>query len=152
MRYDRPLKSYRQRFTRRTLLRCAAGAIGITSAGILAGCGWLGSGSGENDIVVEMNDDMLFDPHPVTISVGTQVTFTNVSTGFVHTATCDPALDTDDALILLPDGAEPWDSGNVQPGASWAWRFETPGEYRYVCVPHVMAGMIGTIVVEQTGA
>jgi plastocyanin len=112
----------------------------------------LGSGYGEDDIVVEMNDDMLFDPDPVTITVGTKVTFTNVSTGFVHTATCDPALDTGDALILLPDGAEPWDSGNVQPGASWAWRFETPGEYRYVCVPHVMAGMIGTIVVEQTGA
>jgi plastocyanin len=152
MHHEPPVNGYQQRFARRALVRSAIGIAGIISTGPLAGCGSIGGASDSGGFVVEMNDEMIFDPDPVTITVGTQVTFTNVSTGFVHTATCDPALDTGDALILLPDSAEPWDSGNVQPGASWAWRFETPGEYRYVCVPHVMAGMIGTIVVEQTGA
>ncbi len=135
MHHEPTVNGYHQRFTRRALVQSAVGALGIISTGLLAGCGSNGSASGGGDIVVEMNDDMRFDPDPLTIPVGTKVTFTNVSTGFVHTATCDPSLVADDALVMLPEGAEPWDSGNVQPGASWAWRFDTPGEYRYVCLP-----------------
>lgn len=96
-----------------------------------------------------MNDEMQFEPESVTISVRTTVRFENVGGRMVHTATCDPALATGRGNMLLPDGAAAWDSGNIEPGATWRHRFDDPGEYRYVCLPHELASMIGTIVVED---
>jgi plastocyanin len=36
----------------------------------------------------------------------------------------------------------------LQPGDSYSHTFTTPGEYRYICIPHVLSGMRGTITVE----
>ncbi len=70
-----------------------------------------------------------------------------------HTATDDPAknpvADQFPEYSVLPDGADPWDSGILQPGESFSYTFTVPGTYSYFCLPHVLSGMLGTV--EVTG-
>ncbi len=102
---------------------------------------------GENH-VVEMNDQLKFDPETITVRVGDSVTW--ITTGAVpHTSTCDPSKTSNPDNVSLPDGAEPWDSGNVAQDEEFTHTFEVAGEYKYICVPHELAGMIGTVVVEE---
>jgi plastocyanin len=70
-----------------------------------------------------------FTPAQLTIKVGETVTWNNTNS-MLHTVT------SDDGLF----------DANVQPGASFAYTFDTAGTYAYVCTLH--PGMAGTIVVE----
>jgi plastocyanin len=74
--------------------------------------------------------DYAFMPPTLTVPAGTTVTWTNAD-AVPHTATAS-------------DGA--FDSGNLNPGQSFAFTFATPGSYAYVCQYH--AGMQGTIDVQ----
>lgn len=99
----------------------------------------------------EAADQLRFDPKEVTIKVGQTITWTNPSQ-MVHTATCDhtqnPVDNTHPEYIQLPDGAEPWGSEMMQPGDTFSHTFTVPGEYKYICIPHVLSGMRATITVE----
>lgn len=86
-------------------------------------------------------------PAQLTIKVGETVTWRNRST-IDHTVTGDPAKVLNRANVRLPAGAAPWDSGAIAAGTSWSRRFDVPGEYRYCCLPHELAGMVGTLLVE----
>ncbi len=44
---------------------------------------------------------------------------------------------------------EGWDSGFIAGGRSFSRRFTEPGTYRYFCIPHEGAGMLGTVIVER---
>jgi len=92
-----------------------------------------------------------FDPPELTIKLGQTVTWKNDSQ-MPHTATCDPAQNpiakSHPEYIQLPAGAEPWGSEMLQPGDSYSHTFTVAGEYKYICIPHVMSGMRGTITVE----
>ncbi|HSH46892.1 MAG TPA: plastocyanin/azurin family copper-binding protein, partial [Longimicrobiales bacterium] len=66
----------------------------------------------------------------------------------LHTVTADPASAVERDNVVLPETAEPFNSGDMPPGAEFSHRFTVPGEYRYVCVPHEMAGMVGVVIVE----
>ncbi|MGI8483425.1 MAG: cupredoxin domain-containing protein [Thermomicrobiales bacterium] len=70
-----------------------------------------------------------------------------------HTATGDPEQNPVAAshpeYIALSDGAAPWGSDLLQPSDSYSYIFDVPGEYKYICIRHVMSGMRGTIVVEE---
>src|SRR5829696_3796940 len=74
--------------------------------------------------------DYAFSPPMLTVAAGTTVTWTNAD-AVPHTATAS-------------DGT--FDSGNLNPGQTFAFTFKTPGSYPYVCQYH--AGMQGTIVVQ----
>lgn len=78
---------------------------------------------------VRMTDALTFSPATVRIEAGQSVRWTNPSK-VVHTAT-----------------GESFDSGDVAPGQSYSHTFKAPGRYRYVCVPHEGAGMVGTVIV-----
>jgi plastocyanin len=95
-------------------------------------------------------DQLRFDPPHVTIEAGQTITWKNESQ-MPHTATGDPAQNpvakSHPAYIELPAGAEPWGSEMLQPGDSYSHTFITPGEYRYICIPHVLSGMRGSIAV-----
>ena len=74
--------------------------------------------------------DLAFSPDAITVAVGTTVVWTN--TGAVpHTVTA-------------ADGT--FDSGVLDPGASFAHTFTEPGTYAYQCALHPQ--MQGTVVVE----
>jgi plastocyanin len=95
---------------------------------------------------VDMNDQLTFAPKQIEVSVGEQVTWRNV--GKVgHTVTADKSKAADPSLVSIPAGTKPWDSGFVNEGESFSRRFDKPGTYRYICIPHEGAGMVGTVVV-----
>ena len=65
----------------------------------------------------------------------------------VHTVTADPSQAMEADNVRLPSGAGAFDSGDIGPGGSFTWTFRERGEYRYVCIPHEGAAMVGTIMV-----
>ena len=130
-------------WTRRGVLRMAGGVALASASVLLTACG----GSSSNSSTVEMSDKMTFIPNRLTIRVGTSVSWRNTS-DFIHTATADPRKVQNPALVTLPSAAAPWDSGTLSRGQTWEHRFDIAGTYRYVCVPHELGGMVGTIIVE----
>jgi plastocyanin len=95
-----------------------------------------------------MTNQLRFTPDTVRIRVGETVRWTN-SSDVVHTVTADPARATDESRVSLPEGASTFDSGDLAPGATFEQTFTVAGEYRYICVPHELAGMLGVVIVEE---
>jgi plastocyanin len=104
------------------------------------------------EVTVGFTPDLRFDPEELVIHVGTTVRWINDSP-MPHTATGDPEQnpvnESNPEYVTLPDGAEPWGSELLQPGGEYSHTFDVPGVYDYICIPHVMAGMRGTITVED---
>ncbi|MEJ2306489.1 MAG: plastocyanin/azurin family copper-binding protein [candidate division WOR-3 bacterium] len=79
---------------------------------------------------------------PETLSVVTGDTVVWVNNGIVaHTATSGTSCN--------PDGL--WDSGLVSPGDSFSFAFDSAADYSYFCIPHCNLGMIGLIIVGESG-
>ena len=102
--------------------------------------------SGEVAAVVTMDDQLRYEPAAVIISVGQAVRWANTS-AVIHTVTADPSRAAQEANVRLPSGVDAFDSGDIGPGGSFTWTFTVPGEYRYICIPHEGAAMVGTIMV-----
>ncbi len=100
----------------------------------------------ENVIIVEMNDKLRFVPTGITINAGDTVEWWNTRS-IPHTVTADPRLVPSSKNVELPDGAEPFDSGWVKSGQRFRYTFSEPGVYRYICLPHEQAPMLGTVIV-----
>lgn len=98
--------------------------------------------------VVEMTDGLRYIPASVTVRVGDTVEWRNTGT-VAHTVTADPSKANDPSHVVLPEGAETFDSGTIIGGASWSHTFDVPGRYAYFCVPHEQQGMLGEVIVEQ---
>jgi len=77
-----------------------------------------------------------FSPNPVTVDLGTIVTWSNTDTA-AHTATSGSAADG-------PDGV--WDSSLMYPGDSYTTPKLSSGEYPYFCMIHPW--MTGVIIVK----
>ncbi len=96
--------------------------------------------------VVEMNDKLRFVPTQITIKAGDTVEWRNIGS-IPHTVTADPRRASSSTNVELPDGAEAFDSGLVTGGQWFRYTFSEPGVYRYVCLPHEPARMLGTVIV-----
>lgn len=104
------------------------------------------------EIRTKSDDDgarVWFDPIGVLVTPGTLVRWVNDAN--VHTATAyHPANDCH--ALRIPAQATPWDSDYlINPGDSFAVTLLLPGVYDYFCAPHEAAGMVGRIVVADTG-
>lgn len=75
-----------------------------------------------------------FSPATLTVQVGDTVTWKNNDASIPHTSQSDGN----------------WNSGNMAPGATFSFTFNTPGTYTYYCLYHRGMGMIGTIIVQGT--
>ena len=104
--------------------------------------------SGEVAAEITLTNQLRYEPAAVAISAGQAVRWRNTS-ALIHTVTADPSKAAQAANVRLPAGVDAFDfdSGDIAPGESFTWTFNAPGEYRYVCVPHEGAAMVGTIVV-----
>lgn len=101
------------------------------------------------ELVVTMTNQLAFAPDTLRVAAGETVVWRNTSE-VVHTVTFDPARAVNPTNVALPAGAEPFDSGDMAPGAEFRHTFTMPGEYRYICIPHELAGrMLGVVIVEQ---
>lgn len=99
---------------------------------------------------VNITNMLQFEPHEVTIQAGQAVLWTNTSFD-MHTVTCDPSLAANPDDVRLPEGAEPFNSTLIGPNKTFAKTFPTPGRYRYFCIPHEATGMVGVVIVTNSG-
>jgi plastocyanin len=79
---------------------------------------------------------LTFAPTEVHVAPGATVLWTN-SSPLGHTVTADD---------------ESFDSGNVEPDATFSMTFDSPGTYQYYCAPHGspgLHGMAATIIVDD---
>ena len=125
-----------------TLSRYFGGRSGTAGQSVTAGPSPPGAA-----VVVEMDNALRYLPATVTVRVGETVTWRNTSE-VVHTVTADPEKAAQASNASLPEGATPFDSGDLAPGEAFSYTFRTPGTYRYFCIPHELAGLVGTVVVE----
>ncbi len=98
--------------------------------------------------VVLMTDKLKYDPDLITVKIGDTVEWKN-SSRFVHTVTADPSLAVWEEDASVPEGAETFNSGDIEPGETFRHTFEVPGEYRYFCIPHEISGMKAKVMVEE---
>lgn len=75
--------------------------------------------------------ELAFTPARLEVPAGTTIVWRNRD-AVVHTVTAD-------------NGS--WDSGGIEPGATWRRRFDRPGTYRFHCTPHPF--MKGVVVVRS---
>ena len=119
---------------------------------LLAGCNTSGPAydlpPGIYDQIVDMTSTLGFSPQTVSIRADQVVLWRNQSL-FAHTVTFDRAQADDPNDVVVPVGAEPFASGDIPPGETFAHKFTVPGTYRYVCLKHEGEGMTGTIIVSQ---
>lgn len=109
---------------------------------IMTGCSDSPTDSGnDNDLpdgdVVEMVGHS-FSPAEIEVTVGTTVTWVNESNE-AHTVTSGSGGNHDGIF----------DSGAVDPGDQFTFTFEETGTYDYFCIPHLEAGMTGTVTVVE---
>ena len=93
-------------------------------------------GANPNQVICKNNR---FSPDSLTIKVGTTVTWTNEDS-YVHTVTSG-ASPTDRSGLF--------DSGNLNKGETFSFKFDKAGTFDYFCIPHYSLGMIGKIIVTK---
>ncbi|NWK04937.1 PEFG-CTERM sorting domain-containing protein [Marine Group I thaumarchaeote] len=82
-----------------------------------------------------------FIPNPVTVELGTIVTWSNTDTA-AHTASSGTAAGG--------DMGEVWNSSLIMAGGSFSYTTDTVGSFDYFCMVHPW--MAGTLIVEEVGA
>ena len=75
--------------------------------------------SAQDEMTVSIQD-FFFEPDQLTVAPGTTVTWVNDGEQ-PHTSTADDGM---------------WDSGTLQPGESFSFTFDDPGDYSYFCEIH----------------
>jgi plastocyanin len=126
---------------------------GIPGASPIPGPGAVASPVTENGpsfTVNMMTGEHRYSPATLDVPVGARVTWHNASQ-VPHTVTADPSHPAQAALVALPEGADPFDSGPVQPNENFSTTLTQSGEYRYYCTLHWSQGMVATITVGATG-
>jgi plastocyanin len=100
-------------------------------------------------VVIKMADKQPFyTPAKVAIKVGETVQWVN-NGETVHSVSTSAANAQNRNDTSMPKGAAAFDSGFIPPGGDYSYTFTVPGTYRYFCLPHEKAGMVGVIVVKK---
>ncbi|MBF6560869.1 MAG: hypothetical protein IVW56_11295 [Candidatus Binataceae bacterium] len=100
-------------------------------------------------LVIKMTDKPpMYEPTKATVKVGDTVEWVN-DAKTLHSVTADPDSAQKPGDVSLPPGAQPFDSGFMQPGATFDYTFKVAGTYKYLCLPHEKDGMIGYLVVTK---
>ncbi|HEX2091860.1 MAG TPA: plastocyanin/azurin family copper-binding protein [Longimicrobiaceae bacterium] len=112
--------------------------VATIGAAAAAACSEGGGGTGPDPQVQEIriNQSFAFAPTSVTVSPGTTIRWINDSSTF-HTVTSETGA---------------WTEGQLtSQGSTFQVTLNTPGTYRYRCVPHstnFTSGMVGVIIVQ----
>jgi plastocyanin len=123
------------RWTRRELI--------ILLGGLVAGCS---TAPHEPDYTVTIQRNATFEPSSLVVPAGSLIAWHNRADS-VHTVTADPENVRHLQRVSLPEGALPFDSGNLFPGDRWVHTFDVPGSYIYGCRYHPSVEMFGSVTV-----
>ncbi|WP_416839334.1 cupredoxin domain-containing protein [Haloferax sp. DFSO52] len=120
----------------------------------LAGCAATLASDGDFDVGMTAT---AFTPPTVTIEVGDTVVWKNTSSRG-HTVTAYEAVLPEGAAFFASGGYDDEQTardaysnslgGLINSNETYSYTFDVPGEYKYLCIPHEQAGMVGTVVVE----
>ena len=136
--------------SRRSVMRFGLGTVAFASVFGLAACGRSGPAyrtkTPGDATVVTMHIKLKFNPANIAVQVGDTVEWRNRSL-FTHTVTADKSLAKNPEHVVLPVGAEPFDSGDIPPGEVFRHTFTVAGEYAYFCIPHERHNMLGKVTV-----
>ena len=143
----RPVQGGAIRTTMTSTIRAAVGFLGVVA--IVTSVPALPAGAaGKPALVIKMSDKPpRFMPDKATIKVGDTVEWVN-NAKTLHSVDADPDMAQRKQDVVLPKGAKPFDSGFMQPGATFDYTFTVPGTYNYTCVPHEKDAMNGIIIVK----
>jgi len=102
-----------------------------------------------NPLVIKMYDKAPFyAPGKVSIKAGESVRWENDGET-VHSVSTAAANAQNPKDTAMPKGAVSFDSGFIPPGGDYSYTFTVPGTYRYFCLPHEKAGMVGVVIVKK---
>jgi plastocyanin len=145
---------------RRSFLAAAgAAAAGLGGATATAGCLGIATGAGlsEDEYDVGMSSNA-FLPARYEAAVGDTVVWGNTSAR-AHTITAVQSELPEGAAYFASGGfdsqsaaTDGWQSGlegGVSPDGTYEHTFEVAGEFPYYCIPHIAAGMKGTVIVSE---
>ena len=133
---------------RRMMLRVAIVTLAAAVAAALALLPNPAKAAG-NPIVIKMSDKAPFyAPEKVSVKVGDSVQWVNDGQT-VHSVSTAAANAQNRKDTSMPKGAVAFDSGFIPPGGDYSHTFTVPGTYRYFCLPHEKAGMVGMVVVKK---
>jgi plastocyanin len=133
---------------RRMILRIAIVAIAVAAAAAVSLLPNPAKAAG-SPIVIKMSDHAPFyAPEKISIKVGESVQWVNDGQT-VHSVSTAAANAQNPKDTSMPKGAVAFDSGFIPPGGDYSYTFTVPGIYRYFCLPHEKAGMVGVIVVKK---
>lgn len=118
-------------------------SLAAVSVVAIAGCAPKGEGK---TYTVTMRGPHQFEPSSLEIPVGSTVVWTNLDSR-VHTVTADPALAENAGHVVLPEGVDGWDSGDLFPGATYRYTFSKTGDYLYFSRYDEGDGMLGRVTV-----
>jgi plastocyanin len=132
----------------RTLVLVAIFAAAILAAVALALLPTPAKAAG-TPVVIKMADkEPFYTPEKATIKVGDTVQWVNDGQT-VHSVSTTAANAQKRSDASMPKGAQAFDSGFIPPGGDYSYTFTVPGTYKYFCLPHEKAGMVGVIVVKK---
>lgn len=133
---------------RRVILRMAIVAVAAAVAATLALLPNPAKAAG-SPVVIKMFDKAPFyAPGKVSIKAGESVQWVNDGQT-VHSVSTAAVNAQNRKDTSMPKGAVAFDSGFIPPGGDYSYTFTVPGIYRYFCLPHEKAGMVGVIVVKK---
>jgi plastocyanin len=120
---------------------------------VLAGLALSASKPAASPSVIEMTPEMTFMPRVLSVMMGEIVVWKNVAKEPHSVNTIPENCFTEEGKkwIQIPQGAEPFFSGEIKGGEEWRMRFDKPGTYQYLCTFHEHALMRGTVIVSEVG-
>jgi plastocyanin len=137
------------RFRKAAPFRLMASAFAVGAAVALLTIAAAPLAHAASTVEVKMGDEpAVYMPATVTIKVGDTVKWINTGKT-LHSVTLVPEDAQNPASVSEPKGAATFDSGFMPPDASYSHTFTVPGTYKYFCVPHEKAGMVGEVVVKK---
>lgn len=101
------------------------------------------------NVVIMMTDKApYYKPVKITIKPGETVEWKNDGQS-VHSVSTEAQNAQNPKDASMPSGAQGFDSGFIPPGGAFSYTFKVPGTYKYFCLPHEKAGMIGYVTVKK---
>lgn len=123
---------------RREFMRTAGGATAATA--VAAGTAGTAAAQSSAEVAVGPGGSLVYEPAELYVSPGTTVNF---------------VWESDNHNVVVESQPEEGGWEGHEPientGFEYSHTFETMGEYAYYCAPHQSAGMVGTIIVNESG-